>query len=161
MKAIHRAMPLFDYLSAQDPTGGLVASVYAGVHKVWTRMVETGEIDYEREYQHSWDASPEPQTSATVVQYLQTLMYAPTRSKRNLGTFCPYDYRHQPTIRVTVLQYSDAGRRETILHEIAHAVQYALTGCYMEHDAEWTRIALLMGCKEATAFTDEPFGAAA
>jgi|LWDU01.1.fsa_nt_gi hypothetical protein len=154
MKAVHVALPLFDYLNAQDPSGALVAKVYAGVHRVWIRMVTSGEMRIQRESQWSWDTKPTLTSAATVIQFLQTVMYAPMQEDA-LGSFCPYDHKHQPTIRVTTHKRSSKDREETILHEIAHAVQFALTGEYMSHGDEWTRIALLMGCVEASPWADE------
>jgi len=155
VKAIHCAMPLFDYLNAADPTGTLVAKVYGGVHKVWTRMVDTGEVAILPESQWEYDESPEPTSMLTVIQFLQTITYAPVVSEEDLGSFSLYDHKCGPTIRTSTRQRTTKARTETILHEIAHAVQYALTGQAEDHGEEWTRIALLMGCVEANAWGDE------
>ena len=155
MKAIHCAMPLFDYLNAADPSGTLVAKVYAGVHKVWTRMVDTGEMEIQREVQLEWDSSLEPTSMLTVISFLQSITYAPVQGKEDLGSFAEFGHRHRPTIRTSTAHRTPEARTETILHEIAHAVQHALTGESDDHGEQWTRIALLMGCVEANPWGDE------
>jgi predicted SprT family Zn-dependent metalloprotease len=48
----------------------------------------------------------------------------------------------------------EARVRNTILHEIAHALQFDKSG-YMSHDFEWKRIAKSIGCDGERCFGDD------
>jgi|LWDU01.1.fsa_nt_gi hypothetical protein len=141
-------MTFLDYLSATDPSGALTAKVYAGVLRVFKSMA--GDPSFEEEYQKDWQSEPEPMSASAIMHFLSVVSYAPVDQEDTLGSFNPYDpdNMHAPTIRISVHNWT-----ETILHEVAHAVQYVLRG-HTDHDDQWKSIATIMGCELASEETD-------